>query len=180
MKRLMVVLVLALCGVAKPGFADKTAEYRSRVVRVVDGDTLVVSNKVLMGDITLRGEAMVRLDSVKAPELDQPGGQEARSFLESLVKDKEVLVIELTDRGKSRGAWVFVGQDEKSVNALLIEEGLTWLTEPRAISVSKSRQAHERMKDAFQKAKDRKRGIWAAENPIPPWEWAKQRKNEQK
>ena len=174
MKTAISVSLLEFLLLAGTSLADVTVRYRANVVDIVDGNTIVVSNRISQGDVKLTGQARVKLDGMAAPETDQPGGQEAKSFLERLVKDKEVLVVELTDMGKSRGAWVFVGEDEKSVNALLIEEGQAWLTEPRAISFAKSRQAYDRMKETFQQAKDRKRGIWASENPIPPWEWAKQ------
>lgn len=71
------------------------------------------------------------------------------------------------------GAWAFVGEEKKSVNVLLIEEGKAWAIEPRFTSDPKARQEYMKMKDAFQKAKEQKKGIWATENPVPPWEWIK-------
>lgn len=180
MKRLLVVVVMVVSGMVQLGVADTTVSYRARVVEVIDGDTLVVSNKVLIGDITLKGEAMVKLDGMHAPKMDQPGGQEAKAFLERLVKDKDVRVVELTDMGESRGAWVFISDEQKSVNAQVIEDGHAWLVKPRAISFPKLQEEYLKMGDIYRKAKDIKTGIWAFENPIPPWEWATQRKKEGK
>jgi len=175
MKQWLIILILAIQCHEQLCFATVTQNYHSRVVGVADGNTLVVSNKVLRGNITLLGESMVILDGVRTPNLDQPGGVEARSFLEGLVKGKEIFVVELTDMGKSRGAWVFIG-DSECVNCRLVEEGHAWLVQPQAhfaVSLGKPKDAFVKLKTAFQKAKEQKKGIWATENPIPPWEWIK-------
>lgn len=52
-------------------------EYRARLVRVVDGDTIVALMDTGFGG---RQEEHLRLEGVSAPELGQPGGQEARQF----------------------------------------------------------------------------------------------------
>lgn len=172
-KMIQISLILVICGFAQIGFASAELKYHSRVVSVADGNTLVVSNRILRGNITMTIDAPVVLDGVKAPELDQPGGEEARSFLERVVKDKDIFVVERIDGGKSRGAWVFIGEEKKSVNVMLIEEGKAWLSESRSTYEIKTKQEYMKMKDAFQKAKEQKKGIWATENPIPPWEWIK-------
>jgi len=153
-------------------FADITLRYRAAVVEVIDGNTIVVSNRLLREDVRLTGLATVKLDAVAAPRTDQPGGQEAKSFLEKAVIDKEVVVVERSEMGKSVGAWVFVGEEKKSLNLMMIEQGQAWLVEPRVIlSVEMTRRTYDRMKDAFQEAKEFRRGIWAAENTVPPWKW---------
>ncbi len=180
MKQRLLIFIFAISCCEALCFATVTQNYHSRVVRVDDGNTLVVSNKVLRGSITLLGESMVILDGVRAPNLDQPGGAEARAFLEGLVKGKEIFVVELTDMGKSRGAWVFIN-DGECINLHLVEEGHAWLINPRshfAVSFGKPKEAYGKLTNAFQKAKEQKRGIWAADNPIPPWEWKKQRKDD--
>lgn len=54
------------------------------VIRVVDGDTLLVAPK----NVRRPHEAAlgVRLYGIDAPELDQPGGQESKAALEQLVR----------------------------------------------------------------------------------------------
>lgn len=181
MKPFAVSVWLCCLLVADSSLATVTLMYRAHVVDVIDGNTIVVSNRVLDGGTRFPGIALVHLDGVAAPELDQPGGKEAKTFLEQLLKGKEVAVVELTDMGRSQGAWVFIGEDEKNVNVLLIEQGKAWLTEPRAkfaASLGKPRQASEKMREAYQKAKDRKLGVWASENPVPPWEWIEKHRNQ--
>ncbi len=174
MKQFLIILIVVICVFAQISFASAELKYHSRVVSVTDGNTLVVSNRIMRGNISMTIDAPVVLDGVKAPRLDQPGGEDARSFLEGLLKDKDIFVVERIDGGKSRGAWVFVGDEKKSVNVLLVEEGKAWLIEPRSVYESKTKKEHIKMKDAFLKAKEQKKGIWADENPIPPWEWIKQ------
>jgi len=157
---------------------SQTLRYSSVVVDVIDGDTIVVSNRVYKG-VTLQGLHTVELDGVDAPELDQPGGQEAKVFLKDFLKGKQVDVIELTDQNKSQGGWVFSGDHEQSVNVRLIEEGKAWLIDPHAyyaIASRKPKVAYDKMKNAYKIAKEKKVGIWAKDNPIAPADWIKQQK----
>jgi len=162
---------------------DQTFRYRASVVDVVDGNTVVLSNRTFQGNIKLAGTVVVKLDAVKAPEIDQPGGGIAKAYLSKLVQDKEILVVELTEMGMSRGAWVFVGPEERSVNGLLIEDGMVWLTKPSvnlAISYSKAKEAYDKMKETYPKIKERRVGIWNSTNAVPPWEWEVRRKSQSK
>lgn len=56
--------------------------FRARLVRVIDGDTVVVETD---SGFNGRMQVHVRLQGVFAPELDEPGGPEAKARLESLV-----------------------------------------------------------------------------------------------
>jgi endonuclease YncB( thermonuclease family) len=53
-------------------------DYRASLVRVIDGDSLVVVMDTGFGG---RQEETLRLLHVRAPELNQPGGPQARMFL---------------------------------------------------------------------------------------------------
>lgn len=175
MKWSLKILIIALSLYSQLCLATVTQSYKSKVVRVTDGNTLVVSNKVLQGNITMTGESTVTLDAIRAPHLDQPKGATVKTFLQELVKGREVFVVEYTDMGKSRGAWVYI-DDGECVNLLLAEKGYAWSIPARArfaVSMGKPKESYRKMKAAFQKAKTQKKGIWADENPIPPWEWRK-------
>jgi endonuclease YncB( thermonuclease family) len=157
-------------------WATSTLNYQTTVLDVIDGNTIVISNKVFKHGIQRRSDSNVELDGIATPRIEQLGGKEAKAFLERLVKGKSVNIIELTDQDRSRGAWVFVGPDEVCVNLRLVEEGHAWLVDPRAhyaVSMGKPKEAYGKLKTAFQKAKEKKRGIWADDNPVPPWEWIK-------
>ncbi|MDE0084370.1 MAG: thermonuclease family protein [Candidatus Poribacteria bacterium] len=57
------------------------AYYTDRVTRVIDGDTFERESDI---------STNIRLEDVYAPELDQPGGQRAKAYLESLIGNRWV------------------------------------------------------------------------------------------
>ena len=126
------------------------------VVRVKDGDSLVVDSN--------GREVEVRLAVIDTPEFNQPRGDEARKALRSLVDGKEVR-LELVggDAYRRIVAHVFVG--EVDVNAELVRRGLAWVR--RAYDPAPSLVALE------DNARQAERGLWADEDPVPPWIWRK-------
>ena len=64
----------------------------------------------------------------------------------------------------------------KSINLLMVEKGLAWSKKVRVHSVGSTK----RMQEVQAEAKKQELGIWAAENPIPPWEWRKQKEEKKK
>lgn len=165
------VLLLALCSVPQ-SFADKAIVYRTTVIGVVNGDTIVITNKIGSYGISLRSEVPVKLDAVDAPELGQAGGEAAKAYLEDLLLGKEIFVEELTDSGKSRGAWVYVdeqGKGRKSVNLLILKEGHAWPAKPRI----HGQFSYEQVKKESEESRKQGKGIWSQQAPEPPWEWIK-------
>ena len=126
------------------------------VVRVKDGDSLVVDSN--------GREVEVRLADIDTPEFNQPRGDEARDALRSLVDGKEVR-LELIggDAYRRIVAHVFVG--DLDVNAELVRRGLAWVR--RAYDPAPSLVALE------DGARQAERGLWADEDPVPPWIWRK-------
>ena len=161
-------------------FATVGISYQATVIDVVDGDTIIVGEKRGPHGIKLRSQEPVELDGLDAPELGQLGGEQAKMFLEELIKGKDVSIIELTDMGKSRGAWIFLPQkgkkDKKNINFLMMQKGLAWRSKLQVHSASGS---FKKMKELEAEAREKKIGIWSKENPTPPWEWRK-RKQEKK
>jgi endonuclease YncB( thermonuclease family) len=56
-------------------FDSKLHHYRASVVRIIDGDTVVL---LVAQGFYARQEVHVRIADLNAPELNEPGGQEAR------------------------------------------------------------------------------------------------------
>ncbi len=88
---LLAVLVALAAGFSLGRLSAPKAEARaadprtvSGVVRVIDGDTLVV----LRGGVTER----VRLLRIDAPERNEPGYRESKEALRSLLKGREVVI----------------------------------------------------------------------------------------
>ncbi len=64
-----------------------TEDFRAKIVKVTDGDTVRVSWN--QRDFTFP----IRISDLESPELDEKGGEESQSWLESQIMDKEVDII---------------------------------------------------------------------------------------
>ena len=131
------------------------------VVRVKDGDSLVVDSH--------GREVEVRLADIDTPEYNQPRGGEAREVLQSLVAGKEVR-LELIGGDAYRRIVARVFVDTVDVNAELVRRGLAWVR--RAYDPAPALVALE---DGARKAR---RGLWADEDPMPPWIWRKTKRSD--
>jgi len=150
------VLVFFGCLVSTFGV---TQTITGRVMAVVDGDTLSVSAE---GGIDMR----VGLFGIYCPEVDQGFGIRAREYTARMVFQKQVLI---RTRGKDQDGRILgevVLADGRSLNEVLVNEGLAWWYPEHA-------PADFRFRDAEARAHKEKRGLWAEANPIPPWDWRK-------
>ena len=131
-----------------------------RVVRVVDGNTLVVDH----GGQRHR----VRLSGIDTPERDQPWGDSATREMRRLVAGRDVSVDWYKkDRWGRLIGNVYVGGEDAGL--LLVERGMAWHYKRYAIE----QKASERVAYATAErgAQAAKRGLWSDPKPIPPWEW---------
>ncbi len=153
------VIVIVACGLCR---ATVGMTYRARVMDIVDGNTIAIGSKIGPHGITLRPDGPLVLDAIRAPELDEPGGPEAKSFLEAMLRGKEISVSELTDCGKSRGAWIFCNHKgrKQNINLLMVQKGLARCAELHVHAMSSVP-----MKQAQNEAIRRKLGIWAKAKP---------------
>lgn len=150
MKRLLCALMLTA---AVPAFA---ATLQGKVVKVFDGDSLLF--QPAGGGKPIE----VRLKDIDAPEICQPGGPEARDYLQEFVADKPAVL----DTGASDGygrTLAVLKVDEMNVNQRMVAEGHAWSLR------TKWNQgpfvAQEKMATAL------KRGLHANPGAIAPWEW---------
>ena len=131
------------------------------LVRVIDGDTLIVK---------VQGAALhIRLVGVDAPESDQPLGDTARKELAGLIGGQQcVLVYEEGDKYGRLVAHLWIG--DQYVNAEMVKRGMAWFD---------SASAPDDLLDLYQQeAREAKRGLWALppEERVPPWEWRKEQR----
>ena len=131
-----------------PGFEGK-------VIRVSDGDTIVV----LTQD---KEQIKVRLNGIDAPEKKQPFGKQSTKFLANLVAGKTVEIKkEGNDRyGRTIGTVLLDGLD---VNKEMVANGYAWAF----------RKYSKKYAPDESNAKHEKLGLWAEEDPTPPWEYRK-------
>ncbi len=164
-------LIALLFLVQTPAQAELgVSSYKGWAVTVLEGDTV----RVLDGSNRM---ARVRLKGIDAPERDQPYGEEARKYLASLLSGREVRVEanKSDDFGNILGQiWVeppecFDCKKSVDANLALLKVGLAWWSSKFAKQQSRSeRKAYEA---AQEKARQEKIGLWAAPDPVPPWEW---------
>ena len=122
------------------------------VTRVIDGDTVELSS----------GQS-VRLTGVSAPEIKEKFSQEAKTFLEEKLLNREVrLEYERgyeKDRFNRLNAYVFVGEEsmEENVNESIIREGLA-----KVVIYKKRRKLmyQDELLEAESQAKKAKLNIW--------------------
>jgi len=139
-------------GVSLPAWAD----FSGKVVSVGDGDSIIVLKD--------REQVKVRLVDIDAPERAQPFGNRSKQSLASLVKGREVRVVE---RGKDRYDRVLgrVFRGDMDVNAEQVRQGMAWVYRPFATDTT--------LYEIEAAAREAKRGLWRDPHPTPPWQWRK-------
>ena len=153
-------------------FFDRNLAYDVRILRVIDGDSVVVEIDD-DGMPEARGHDFnVRLAGIDAPELSQPQGSEAKQTLERLLRRKVGLVVLGTDRHRRNlGVLLFYQRRgplraDDSVNREMARLGMA----------SWSRQYADAetigLEEAESEAKSARRGVWSPSgaNGERPWE----------
>ncbi len=104
----------------------------------------------------------IRLAEIDTPERRQPFGTKAKQALAKMAFNKQARVVEVTkDRYKRIVGRVYVGNLD--VNAELVRLGY-----------ARVYRRYAKDKDLYRlekEAQEAKRGLWASDHPIPPWEW---------
>lgn len=140
----------------------KGTTFSGKCVGVTDGDTIRVMYE--------GREVKVRLYGVDAPEKRQPYGAAAKKFASGMVFGKPV-VVSVRDRdryGRSVG-WVKTAGGEV-LNLALVRAGLAWWYRDYAPN------DHD-IAEAQRQARRAGLGLWSQRNPVPPWEYRKQRRS---
>lgn len=137
------------------------AELTGKVVSVSDGDTITVLDQLD------KGRFRIRLGGIDAPEKSQDFGQVSKKKLSELIFGKTVTVrFSSIDRyGRIVG---FVRYGSTDVNLTMIQSGLAW----HYSYFYKS----DGYANAEIEARSKKIGLWSMPNPLPPWQYRKQKK----
>ena len=153
--------VLGLVGVSQA----RPEPFAGRVVRVIDGDTVVVQDE----DARIH---KVRLAGIDAPECGMPFGQAAKRHLESLVLGRAVRSINMS-RDRYRRTVSVLLQEQQDVGRAMIEAGLAW--HDRRFPVRVGDVGRTEYARAEQEARDRVEALWMQSVVVPPWEWRAKR-----
>jgi endonuclease YncB( thermonuclease family) len=138
--------------------------WEARVVAVADGDTITVEPPQ-GGD-----RVKVRLHGIDCPETKQTYGQTAKGFVSNAVLFK-IVDVQPTPQGKDRYGRIVAVIEIPGVGVLqelLLEAGLAWVY----TQYCKDCGAWEAMEA---EARSQRKGLWAEDKPIGPWEWRKQK-----
>jgi endonuclease YncB( thermonuclease family) len=140
--------------------AQNPQKLDAQVVRVLDGDTVVVR------DIRDGSSHRVRLAQIDAPESDQPFGKESTEALKQLIDGKHVTVtFSRTDQyGRIVGT---IWYEDKDVNLYMVSNGYA-MRYHRFSDSLEYLQAHR-------EAQRERRGLWGDKNPVNPWDWRRQK-----
>lgn len=143
--------------VAIPSQVPAHSDQGFRVVRVLDGDTIVI---VGQDDI----ELTLRLAGIDAPEKDQAFGNEAAQFLENLLTGQ---IVHLDDVKREKYGRVLANAylGSRWVDLEVVQHGWAWMYPDVDSRV---------LREAEAKARGEKTGLWSSGLPTPPWEWRKQ------
>lgn len=143
-----------------------SADFVGKVVAVTDGDTIKVLDEHNL-------QYKVRLAGIDAPEKNQPFGEASRKHLASILADKLVYVsTDRSDRyGRLLGKILIDGED---ANLEQVRSGYAWWYRKYAHQQSKADRTAYELSEKF--ARQNKLGLWADDQPVPPWAWRKKKK----
>ncbi len=111
----------------------------------------------------------IRLHGIDCPEKRQAFGNKAKQFTSKLVFGQTVAVNVMDQDRYGRTVGEVVLPDGRVLNHKLVKAGLAWWYRRYAPEDKKLSQLEA-------EARDKKRGLWADPNPLPPWEWQRMRR----
>lgn len=166
--------VFILCFIVSSTGLTETID--GKVVRIVDGDTLVLldANNV---------QHRVRLSGIDAPERGQPFGKRATENLARLTGNRPArLEWYKQDRWRRLIGTVWVHSPDTrcrstdcpktlDVGTAQLTQGLAWHF--KRYADEQPEEERERYSFSEDEAKARRVGLWSDPDPIPPWEWRK-------
>lgn len=137
----------------------------TRLVRVIDGDTLVL--------LVDKKEQPIHLAGIDAPELKQRYGKEAKKALSDRISGERISVeVVGKDRyNRTHGIVVVPSRRPSTGPGIPLDDLSVWLLE-NGHAWNKC-EDNERLADPETEAREARRGLWTVEKPVPPWKWRK-------
>ncbi|HQZ64328.1 MAG TPA: thermonuclease family protein [Planctomycetaceae bacterium] len=159
------------------GTTNYLVEYRKELPRETEltGEVIEIPDSDIIELLTAeKKKYRIRLNGIDAPEKAQPFGSESLKELRHLVGQKSVRVVTL---GEDRSGQVIAdvyfrpenaakNDPETLLNVAMVRDGFAW-------HYVRFAPDNKELAAAEQSARTSKRGLWAEENPIAPWEWRK-------
>lgn len=130
--------------------------FSAKVVRVIDGDTVVVYDGTQ--------QTKIRLYGIDAPESNQAFGQKSKNFMIKLAANRVVDIEEHGQDvyGRTLGTLFLENLD---LNGLMVYKGMAWAYRYQGRLIVPAYGALE------QDARNTQRGLWADPHAIEPRQW---------
>jgi len=158
-----ILLLIALSFFCVTNNAANAESIKGTIDSVIDGDSITILSK--------GKELEVRLFGIDTPEKTQAFGQNARNFTGAMASGKELRVEPVTKDHEGRMvAMVFV--NGVNLNEQIVSQGFGW--------VYRQYCKESVCADWLQlesKAKASHKGLWADENPTPPWDYRQKQRS---
>lgn len=145
--------------------ASSAAAFTGTVVRVSDGDTIVVQGAI--GD-----PVKVRLYGVDTPESKQVFGTQATRYTAQQVLHKDVRVDKRDIDRYGRVVAIVYAENGEILNEKLVENGHAWVYEMYC-----DIDECDAWKEKQDVAMAHKKGLWQDPAPIAPWDYRKSKRN---
>ena len=156
---LLLVLLISQC-------LSQADTLTGRVVRVTDGDTIVV-----LGPGNTQHK--IRLQGIDAPERKQAFGTKSKEHLSDSVAGKFV-VVDYNKRDRYERILGKVLLSDQDMNLEQIRAGLAW--HYKKYQNEQTQTDRELYSKAEIEAKEARRGLWHDPEPVPPWEYRKSKR----
>jgi micrococcal nuclease len=130
------------------------------VTSVEDGDTI--------GGILNGKPVTIRIYGIDCPENGQAFSTKAKQHVMALCLNKKVLLNRKTIDQRGRIIAEVILEDGRNVGKALITLGYAWHFTRYSDDAEMAQLEKE--------ARDKKKGLWLEDNPIPPWEYAERKK----
>lgn len=137
--------------------------WQGYVVKVLDGDSLRVK----------RGREIIeiRLYGIDCPEWGQDYGNRAKRYTKAKMY-KRTVNVEPRDVDRYGRIVALVSSSGRLINRELVRAGLAWMY-PK---YCREQPLCSELKKLQNKAKDRRKGLWRAKDPVSPWQWKRRKK----
>ena len=138
-------------------------EYQALVVKVIDGDTIIVNHN--------NDRRKIRLLYIDAPEIDQVYGKDSKVFLKNILSNQTITVNTIKKDKYNRELseiYLYFDGNPVFVNAKMIKSGNAW--------VYKINRKNEYLINLENFARTHKSGLWSKNTAIEPWVFRKNKK----
>lgn len=167
MKNLKAIILILFVSILlpSPAFSGPGSFFKGTVVKVKDGDTVVISPGEGEEYVICRIYGIDAPETVKRSKTGQPYGEEATKELKGLVLGR---MVETGVKGKDRykRAICIIKSDGQDVGLEMVKRGYAW-----AYKQYLKRPYASEYIDAEEEARKKRLGLWRDINPTPPWEF---------